>query len=145
MGRLLPTLSPTRASTIPTTTMPAITPLDKVLVTGSNGFIGHWLIRFLLERGYAVRAAVRSPDKGDALLQTFSAKLPDRAKAVEYVVVPDFTAVRAPPRFILLRFQLRADNAHGLLRSTRTTTPCGASRALCTSRRLPANPPATHR
>ena len=74
--------------------MPAISTSDKVLVTGANGFIGHWLIRLLLERGYSVRAAVRSADKGEAILKTVLDKLPERAKDVEYVVVPDFTVVR---------------------------------------------------
>ncbi len=74
--------------------MPALSASDKVLITGANGFIGHWLIRLLLERGYSVRAAVRSPDKGQAILNTVAAKLPGRSQDVQYVVIPDFAAVR---------------------------------------------------
>ncbi|MBA0595424.1 hypothetical protein Gorai_012294, partial [Gossypium raimondii] len=33
-----------------------------VCVTGGSGFIGSWLIKLLLERGYVVRATVRDPD-----------------------------------------------------------------------------------
>jgi nucleoside-diphosphate-sugar epimerase len=49
--------------------MPAITsPLDStILVTGANGFLATWTIGNLLQRGYAVRAAVRSKDKGEHL------------------------------------------------------------------------------
>lgn len=75
--------------------MPAISASDKVLITGANGFIGLWLTRFLLERGYSVRAAVRSADKGETLLKTVATKLPERAQDVQYVVVPDFAVVRA--------------------------------------------------
>lgn len=32
-----------------------------VCVTGGSGFIGSWLIKLLLERGYVVRATVRDP------------------------------------------------------------------------------------
>ncbi|CAO2835131.1 unnamed protein product [Amaranthus hypochondriacus] len=35
---------------------------DIVCVTGASGFIGSWLIKRLLERGYLVRATVRDPD-----------------------------------------------------------------------------------
>ncbi|KAL3686917.1 hypothetical protein R1sor_013226 [Riccia sorocarpa] len=33
-----------------------------VVVTGANGFIASWVVKFLLERGYTVRGTVRSPD-----------------------------------------------------------------------------------
>ena len=75
--------------------MPTISASDKVLVTGANGFIGLWLVHHLLEQGYSVRAAVRSVDKGEALLKAVSAKLPERTQNVQYIVVPDFTAVRS--------------------------------------------------
>ncbi|KAI1784436.1 hypothetical protein LXA43DRAFT_955084 [Ganoderma leucocontextum] len=73
--------------------MPALSASEKVLVTGANGFIGLWLIRLLLDRGYSIRAAVRSADKGEVLLKTVSAKFPERSQDVQYVVPPDFTAV----------------------------------------------------
>ncbi|XP_039062925.1 phenylacetaldehyde reductase-like [Hibiscus syriacus] len=33
-----------------------------VCVTGASGFIGSWLVRFLLDRGYSVNATVRDPN-----------------------------------------------------------------------------------
>jgi uncharacterized protein YbjT (DUF2867 family) len=34
---------------------------ETVLVTGASGFIGSWLVRLLLARGYSVHAAVLNP------------------------------------------------------------------------------------
>jgi len=45
--------------------MPTISKGDKVLVTGANGYIAVWLVRQLLEKGYAVRGTVRSEQKGE--------------------------------------------------------------------------------
>jgi dihydroflavonol-4-reductase len=39
-----------------------------VLVTGGTGMVGHCIVQSLLARGHRVRALVRSPDKGRALL-----------------------------------------------------------------------------
>lgn len=77
--------------------MPAISVPGKILITGANGFIGLWVIRLLLQRGYFVRAAVRSADKGKNLMKTITAKVPEQAQNVEYIVVPDITAVRMLP------------------------------------------------
>ncbi len=38
-----------------------------VLVTGASGYIAGWIIRHLLEDGYAVRGTVRNPDKPSGL------------------------------------------------------------------------------
>nr|AGS57529.1 cinnamyl alcohol dehydrogenase 2 [Plagiochasma appendiculatum] len=35
---------------------------ETVVVTGANGFIASWIVKKLLERGYNVRGAVRSPE-----------------------------------------------------------------------------------
>ena len=32
-----------------------------VCVTGAGGYIGSWIVKLLLERGYAVRGTVRNP------------------------------------------------------------------------------------
>jgi len=32
-----------------------------VCVTGASGFIASWIVKFLLQRGYTVRATVRDP------------------------------------------------------------------------------------
>ncbi|KAG6856805.1 hypothetical protein H0H87_000502 [Tephrocybe sp. NHM501043] len=51
--------------------MPTISPGDKVLVSGANGFIAIWIVRTLLEKGYAVRGTVRSVGKGKYLEEYF--------------------------------------------------------------------------
>jgi len=73
--------------------MPAVEPnrgREKVLVTGANGFIATWLIRTLLEQGYAVRGTVRSVEKGERLQEQFSSW----KGGFEWVLVPDITRVR---------------------------------------------------
>jgi uncharacterized protein YbjT (DUF2867 family) len=52
--------------------MPVCPPPAKVLVTGASGFIGSWICQALLDAGYAVRAAVRSNNKGDYLRNLFT-------------------------------------------------------------------------
>ncbi|KAJ7849174.1 D-lactaldehyde dehydrogenase [Mycena leptocephala] len=66
--------------------MPPVTS-GKVLVSGVNGFIAAWVVRALLEEGFAVRGAVRSADKC-AHLQDIFASYGDK---FELVVVPDIT------------------------------------------------------
>ncbi|KDQ29970.1 hypothetical protein PLEOSDRAFT_24631 [Pleurotus ostreatus PC15] len=51
--------------------MPTIAPGSKVLVTGATGFVGAWVARNLLEKGYSVRAAVRSASKVKYLTDYF--------------------------------------------------------------------------
>lgn len=41
--------------------------MENVLVTGGNGFLAGWTIRRLLEKGYSVKATVRSEKKGNSL------------------------------------------------------------------------------
>ncbi|KAJ7162509.1 NAD-P-binding protein [Mycena filopes] len=64
--------------------MPAISN-GKVLVTGANGFVAAWVVRSLLEEGFAVRGTVRSAEKGDHLRETFASF----GERFELVVVPD--------------------------------------------------------
>lgn len=67
----------------------AIVTSGKVLVTGANGFIAIWVVNHLLEQGYAVRATVRSADKGVHLAKTFAA----HGDKLEITVIEDITVV----------------------------------------------------
>ena len=69
--------------------MPAVHPPAKVLVSGATGYIATWVVRKLLERGYAVRGTARSVAKGDFLKKAF-ASYGDR---FEVVVVEDVAQV----------------------------------------------------
>lgn len=52
--------------------MPSVTDSNAVvLVTGSTGFLGVWIVEALLRRGYSVRASVRTEAKGRHLLEVF--------------------------------------------------------------------------
>ncbi|KAG6888784.1 hypothetical protein C0992_007514 [Termitomyces sp. T32_za158] len=62
---------------------------DKVLVSGANGFVAMWIVRKLLEKGYAVRGTVRSADKGKYLESYFQAY----GTKLEITVVEDITKV----------------------------------------------------
>ncbi|CCL99694.1 uncharacterized protein FIBRA_01715 [Fibroporia radiculosa] len=66
--------------------MPAISS-GKVLVTGANGYIGIWIVRTLLEKGYSVRGTVRSESKTEHLRNTFASY----GDKLEFAVVEDIT------------------------------------------------------
>ncbi|KAK2467489.1 hypothetical protein APHAL10511_000344 [Amanita phalloides] len=66
--------------------MPTVAPGSKILVTGANGYIAVWVVRTLLEQGYAVRGAVRSTSKGAFLLDEFKSY----GDQFELVIVDDF-------------------------------------------------------
>ncbi|KAI1798359.1 NAD(P)-binding protein [Ganoderma leucocontextum] len=66
--------------------MPVITS-GKVLVTGANGYIAVWIVKSLLEAGFAVRGTVRSESKA-AYLRSYFQSSGDK---VEVVVVADMT------------------------------------------------------
>ncbi|TBU27343.1 NAD(P)-binding protein [Dichomitus squalens] len=66
--------------------MPAITS-GKVLVTGANGYIAVWIVKSLLEAGFAVRGTVRSESKA-AYLRSYFQSSGDKFEAV---IVPDIT------------------------------------------------------
>ncbi|KAI0690650.1 NAD(P)-binding protein [Cerioporus squamosus] len=51
--------------------MPALE-TGKVLVTGANGFIGAWLCKMLLDRGFSVRGTVRDDSKATHLRKLFA-------------------------------------------------------------------------
>ncbi|TFK33136.1 D-lactaldehyde dehydrogenase [Crucibulum laeve] len=67
--------------------MPTILPPSKVLVTGANGYVAMWVVRRLLERGYAVRGSVRSQEKGAYLQDYFKTY----GNKFEIVIVEDIT------------------------------------------------------
>jgi nucleoside-diphosphate-sugar epimerase len=60
--------------------MQTIDPAAPVLVTGGSGYVASWIVRYLLEDGYAVRATVRNPDKPKGLehLHALAADHPGR-------------------------------------------------------------------
>ncbi|KAM5533787.1 hypothetical protein V8D89_012562 [Ganoderma adspersum] len=66
--------------------MPAVTS-GKVLVTGANGFIAGWIVKDLLDHGFAVRGTVRSAAKADALREA----LATYGDLLQFVVVEDIT------------------------------------------------------
>lgn len=72
--------------------MPAISS-GKVLVTGANGFIAVWVVKTLLEQGFAVRGTVRSESKAAHLRETFASY----GDKLEIVIVEDITKVRTFP------------------------------------------------
>ncbi|KAI0746594.1 NAD-P-binding protein [Daedaleopsis nitida] len=66
--------------------MPAIT-TGKVLVTGANGYIAVWIVKYLLEAGFAVRGTVRAESKATHLHTLFQAY----GDKFEAVIVSDIT------------------------------------------------------
>ncbi|KZS90133.1 NAD(P)-binding protein [Sistotremastrum niveocremeum HHB9708] len=68
--------------------MPAVTS-GKVLVTGASGFLGAWVSRVLLEKGFSVRGTVRSNSKGDYLKKLFASHGEGK---FEYSIVKDIEA-----------------------------------------------------
>ncbi|KAI0776383.1 hypothetical protein BC629DRAFT_1594890 [Irpex lacteus] len=66
--------------------MPALQS-GKVLVSGANGYIAVWVVKKLLEDGFAVRGTVRSEKSIPYLQQLFSSY----GDKVEFVIVPDIT------------------------------------------------------
>jgi nucleoside-diphosphate-sugar epimerase len=69
--------------------MPTVQPPAKVLVSGANGFIAIWVIKALLDQGYAVRGTVRSLEKGNHLKKVFE----KNGDKLEIVVVRDIGKV----------------------------------------------------
>lgn len=76
--------------------MPIISKGDKILVSGANGYIPIWIVRILLERGYAVRGTVRGTSKGEYLKNYFTTL--GYGDKFEYVIVEDIAKVRSVMR-----------------------------------------------
>lgn len=60
----------------------------KILVTGASGYIGSWIVKTLVDRGYSVVVAVRSQHHVDFITKRF----PEYEGKVTGVVVPDIGA-----------------------------------------------------
>ncbi|KAI0042904.1 NAD(P)-binding protein [Auriscalpium vulgare] len=58
-----------------------------ILVTGGSGYIGAWVIKYLVDDGYNVVAAVRNPAQGEFIVNRF----PEYKGKVTSIVVPDIT------------------------------------------------------
>ncbi|KAJ3526558.1 hypothetical protein NMY22_g10113 [Coprinellus aureogranulatus] len=69
--------------------MPALPPNTpaKVLVTGATGYVGQWVLRTLLDRGYTARVAVRSEGKAKGVKDIFA----EDAGKLEFAVIEDMT------------------------------------------------------
>ena len=71
--------------------MPSVDKRSKVLVSGANGYIAMWIVRTLLERGFAVRGTVRTEEKGKFMINCF--KSLGYGDNFEVVVVDDIVKV----------------------------------------------------
>ncbi|KAK6433974.1 hypothetical protein LTR95_009840 [Oleoguttula sp. CCFEE 5521] len=70
-------------------------PSDLILLTGASGNIGFRTLRFALERGYSVRAVVRSQQKADAVQNNRALIELKNNSELSFVEVPDFTVKNA--------------------------------------------------
>ena len=70
--------------------MPSVPAGSTVLVSGANGYIAFWIVRYLLEHGFTVRGTVRSEAKGVFLKDAWKSY----GDKFECVVVEDITTVR---------------------------------------------------
>jgi len=61
---------------------------QRVLLTGSNGFVGSHILEQLLSRGLSVRGIVRSQAKAQQVLSDF----PNYGSQLDFGIVPDITA-----------------------------------------------------
>lgn len=68
---------------------------DLVLVTGATGHLGFRVLRYALEYGYEVKAAVRSGAKADTVQSSPVLRAMDKDSQLSFVVVPDFLAAGA--------------------------------------------------
>ncbi|KAI0759547.1 NAD-P-binding protein [Trametes elegans] len=75
--------------------MPTTSPPATILVTGANGYLGLWIVRALLERGYLVRGTVRTSAAAQTVLDTIQQRHPAHVKNIECILVPDITIVGA--------------------------------------------------
>ena len=65
--------------------------IDSNLFIGGSGFLATWVIKYLLQADYKVRATVRSTAKGEYLKKIFS----ESGDNLEYSIVEDIVAPNA--------------------------------------------------
>lgn len=68
---------------------------DLVLITGATGHLGFRVLRYALEYGYKVRAAVRSEAKADIIRSNSALKGMNKSDNLSFIVVPDILAAGA--------------------------------------------------
>jgi nucleoside-diphosphate-sugar epimerase len=59
-----------------------------ILVTGANSFIGCWIVKYLVEKGYNVRGTVRSKEKESEVLDGIDEKYSNQ---ISFVYINDIT------------------------------------------------------
>ncbi len=111
----------------------------RVLVTGGTGMVGYCIVQSLLARGHHVRALVRSPDKGRALLPaacelvqgdvTVPDTLPAAVAGCEWV----FHAAGFPEQWMRDPRTFDRINADGTANMVATARAAGVRRFLLTS------------
>lgn len=65
---------------------------DLVLITGATGHLGFRVLRYALEAGYSVRAAVRSEVKGENVRSNKAITAKENQSGLSFVTVPDILA-----------------------------------------------------
>ncbi|KAJ3534910.1 hypothetical protein NMY22_g6723 [Coprinellus aureogranulatus] len=74
--------------------MPAFAPNGdpsrfQILITGATGYVGQWVLRSVLDRGYHARVVVRSEQKAKALNEVYPGD--EDRKKMEFVVIEDLS------------------------------------------------------
>lgn len=62
---------------------------DLVLITGATGHLGFRALRYALDAGYTVRAAVRSEAKAEAIRSNSALTPKEKASPLSFTIVPD--------------------------------------------------------
>lgn len=66
-------------------------PGDRVLITGATGHIGFRTLRYALDNGYTVKAAVRSEQKAETVRSNPALRAYKNSSQLSFVIVPDLT------------------------------------------------------
>ncbi|KAH7091796.1 putative dihydroflavonal-4-reductase [Auriculariales sp. MPI-PUGE-AT-0066] len=61
-----------------------------VLLTGASGFLAAWVLKYLLEQGFTVRATVRSQSKADPIAAQYAAAV--SSNQLTFAIVPDIVS-----------------------------------------------------